>query len=54
MASRLLQRSAIVGWVADEIGLATALQALIIIPIVAALTTLFLPGQEAFGRLYPD
>jgi len=44
----------LLGWVADEIGLATALQALIIIPIVAAVVTLFLPGQEAFGRLYPD
>ena len=44
----------ILGLVADEIGLATALQALIIIPIVAAVATLFLPGQEAFGRLYPD
>jgi FSR family fosmidomycin resistance protein-like MFS transporter len=44
----------ILGLVADEIGLATALQALIIIPVIAAVATLFLPGQEAFGRLYPD
>ena len=37
------------GWVADRIGLAIALQGLILVPIVAGLTTLFLPGKEEFG-----
>jgi len=40
--------------VADSIGLAVALQALIILPIVGTVGTFFLPGQEVFARLYPE
>lgn len=43
-----------IGWVADQIGLATALQALIVIPIIATLASLFLPSKEAFGRLVSE
>jgi FSR family fosmidomycin resistance protein-like MFS transporter len=36
----------LLGIVADEIGLATALQALALLPIIAIMATLFLPRQE--------
>jgi FSR family fosmidomycin resistance protein-like MFS transporter len=40
----------IVGLLADEIGLANALQALVFLPIIAATATLFLPGRTKSRR----
>lgn len=37
--------SYLLGLIADEVGLSTALQALVLLPIIAAITTLFLPGR---------
>jgi hypothetical protein len=41
--------SYMLGLLADEVGLAIALQALVVLPIIAAMATLILPGRTKSG-----